>query len=177
MSSTDLQEKNLATETEIETDSIPESPMTLESMEEVEPVVFEQLGQNPYDLSYTCLLIPRFRSHFLTGDLSQQLPGWLQQICISFGWRLERVTIKPDYLQWVLSVPPATSTAYFMKSIRQQTSIHIFDDFPRFKKENVSKDFWAPGYLIYFGSQPHPEEVVRNFIRHTRQKQGVLPHG
>jgi REP element-mobilizing transposase RayT len=101
----------------------------------------------------------------------------MQQICVSYGWRLEFINVRPDYLQWAMSVPPSTSTAYFMKTIRQQTSLFIFEDFPRVKRENLSSDFWAPGYLIYFGIQPHPPEVIRAFIRQTRQQQGILPNG
>ena len=140
-------------------------------------VILEQHIPNLYDLSYACLLIPRFSSHYLMGDLADRLPGWMQQICISFGWRLEYLRIKPDYVQWILRVPPATSTAYFMRSIRRQTSLQIFEEFPRFKRENLSDDFWAPGYLIFFGSQPHPVEMVLQFIRQTRQQQGLPPNG
>lgn len=147
------------------------------SSEDDERVVFEPLDTDPYHLSYTCLLIPRFSSHFLMGDLAQRLPDWMQQICISFGWRLEFINIKPEYFQWAISVPPSTSTAYFIKAIRQQTTLYVFEEFPRFRRENRSNDFWAPGYLIYFGIQPHPIEVIRTFIRQTRQQQGLLSNG
>ncbi len=174
MNSPDLHEQN--SDTESTTPEAPESQVQPDSPADVEYIVFEPLDHSPYDLFYTCLLIPRFNTHYLTGDLAQRLPVWLQQICISFGWRLEQITVKPEYFQWILRVPPATSTAYVMRTIRRQTSILIFDDFPRFKHENVSKDFWAPGYLIYFGAQPHPVEVIQNFIRYTRQQQGILPN-
>lgn len=145
--------------------------------EKNEQIVFEQYIPNLYDLSYTCLLIPRFSSHYLMGDLGDRLPVWMKQICISFGWRLEYLSIRPDYFHWILQVPPATSTAYFMRIIRQQTSLQIFEEFPRIKKENMSNDFWAQGYLIYFGSHPHPTEMIRQFIRQTRQQQGSPPNG
>ena len=160
--------------TNIDTDVTNDDQVESNRPEDIEHVVLEPLDQNPYDLFYTCLLIPRFTSHILTGDLAQRLPGWLHQICISFGWRLEKVTVKPEYFQWVLCVPPVTSASYFMKTIRQQTSVLIFDEFPHYKKKNPSKDFWAPGYLIYFGSQPHSKDVIQNFINHTRRQQGIL---
>ena len=64
-----------------------------------------------------------------------------------------------------------------MKVIRQHTSAYVFENFPRFKKENLSDDFWAPGYLIALGAHPHPTEMIREFIRQTRQQQGILPNG
>jgi REP element-mobilizing transposase RayT len=174
MNLTDLHNRTLSIESD--TNTTPDNEVQQDSTEESDHIVFEPLDQNPYDLSYTCLLIPRFSSHFLIGDLADRLPEWMQQICVSFGWRLEFINVKPDYLQWTMGVPPATSTAYFMKSIRQQTSLFIFEDFPRIKRENVSYDFWAPGYLIYFGTRPHPIEVIRSFIHQTRQQQEIHPH-
>ena len=52
-----------------------------------------------------------------------------------------------DYLQWIIRVGPATSPPHFMNITRQQTSQNLFENFTRFKQENRSKDFWAPGYL------------------------------
>jgi hypothetical protein len=59
-----------------------------------------------------------------------------------------------------------------MRIMRQQTSEKIFSEFVRLKKENPSGDFWAPGYLIMGGTQPHPPQLVRDYIRQTRQRQG-----
>jgi REP element-mobilizing transposase RayT len=171
MTGPDLHEGNSLTDSDTET--TPDKEVRPDLSAEGEHIVFEPLDQNPYDLSYTCLLIPRFSSHFLMGDLAARLTEWMQQICISFGWRLEFINVKPDYLQWIMGVPPATSTAYFMKAIRHQTSLLIFEEFPRIRRENVSNDFWAPGYLIYFGTQPHPADVIRRFIHQTRQQQGI----
>ena len=138
-----------------------------------EEIILEPLEQNPYDVSYTCLLLPRLGSHLLLDDIAIHLQMWMKQICVSFGWRLEFLSVKPDYLHWTIRVPPATSTAFFMHVVREQTSLHVLTDFPRLKRENHSGDFWAPGYLIIWGSQPHPIEIIQRFIRQTRQQQGI----
>jgi hypothetical protein len=38
--------------------------------------------------------------------------------------------------------------------------------------KNGDEDFWAPGYLLFWGSQPHPAEVIQQYIHLTRQQQG-----
>ena len=136
-------------------------------------VLLEPTSSGMYDLTYACLLVPRFSSHHLTGDLSEQLAKWMPNICVAFGWRLEHLSVRPDYLQWVVNVPPTTSPGYLMRIMRKQTSGKIFDDFPRQKKENPSGDFWAPGYLIMGGSQPHPSKLVEDYIKRTRERQGA----
>ena len=138
-------------------------------------IVLEPVSPSVYNLPYDCLFIPRFTTHYLTGDLADRLSDWMQQICVAFGWRLEFISVRPDYLQWIVNVPPATSPAYLMRILRQQTSEKIFDEFPRFKKENPSGDFWAPGYLIMGGSQPAPAQLIKDFMAQTRQRQGIIP--
>lgn len=135
--------------------------------------VLEPASPGLYQLNYACLLVPRFSSHYLTGDLAARLSEWLPNICIAFGWRLEFQAVRPEYMQWVVSVPPNTSPGYLMRIIRQQTSEKIFAEFPRMKRENPSGDFWAPGYLIMGGTQPHPPQLVKDYIKQTRDRQGI----
>jgi REP element-mobilizing transposase RayT/DNA-binding response OmpR family regulator len=139
-------------------------------------IVLEPASPAMYHLKYACLLMPRFTHHFLTGELAERLSEWLGQTCIAFGWRLEHLSIRPEYMQWIVSVPPATSPGHLMRIVRQQTSKLIFDEFNRLKRENPSGDFWAPGYLIMGGAQPHPPKLVKDFIRSTREKQGISRH-
>lgn len=151
-----------------ESDVTRESPTT----EAVRKLVIESTTAGLYHLTYACLLIPRFGPHFLTGDLADYLDEWLPNICIAFGWRLEYLSIRPEYLQWVVNVQPNTSPGYLMRIMRQQTSEKIFSEFIRLKKENPSGDFWAPGYLIMGGTQPHPPQLVKDYIKQTRGRQG-----
>lgn len=138
-------------------------------------VVLERVSSDPYGLSYACLLIPRFSSHYLMGDVADDLRGWMQQICLSFAWRLDAITIQPEYLEWILSVPPATSPSRCIRTIREQTSRLIFADFPHYQRVNLSNDFWAPGFLVLGGASPLPVELINQHILMTRQQQGILP--
>lgn len=151
-----------------ENDVTRESPST----EAAKKLVVEPITAGLYHLTYACLLVPRFASHYITGDLSERLSEWLPNICIAFGWRLEFLAVRPEYLQWVVNVQPSTSPGYLMRIMRQQTSEKIFAEFSRLKKENPSGDFWAPGYLIMGGTQPHPPQLVRDYINQTRSRQG-----
>jgi len=127
--------------------------------------------EHPYNLTYTCLLIPKIYSPILTEDVSNGLQGRMKQICNSFGWHLEYLSVMPEYIQWIMHVPPTASTVQFMQVIREQTSQYLFAEFPHFSKQNLSTDFWAPGYLIFWGSQQHPHEIIQKYIQQTRQQQ------
>jgi len=134
----------------------------------------ESLPQIPTDLAYSCLLIPRFSDHYLTGDVTNDLVTWLKEICVSYGWRLDAITIRPGYLQWIMTVPLTANPAQFMRITRQQTSQKIFEDYPRFKRKNLSSDFWAPGFSVDHGNSLQSPEAINSFIMQVRRQQGIF---
>jgi DNA-binding response OmpR family regulator/REP element-mobilizing transposase RayT len=155
-------------ETEPTGDTIPILLQELTQLSEIEPVspAFSRL-------CYTCMIIPRMPHHYLTGDLGSRLGQWVSQCCLSFGWRLEGLSVRPDYVQWSVQVPPSVSPGNLIRILRQRTSHEIFRDFPHLLVENPSGDYWAPGYLIVSGSQLLTSRMQREFIVHTRRRQGV----
>jgi REP element-mobilizing transposase RayT len=145
--------------------SVPEQPDTMAPQ-----AATPQLSS---ELSFSCILIPRFSDHYLVGDIVDWLEKWMKQVCISYGWRLDTLAIRPGYIQWVMHVPMNSNPAQFMRLIRRSTSEKIFEDFPRFKQQNVSGEFWAPGNYVLPGSQLQTPEQVNAFILQTRRHQGI----
>lgn len=136
-------------------------------------VIFEPVSPALYNLNYVCLMVPRLPSHFLTGDLAARLSVWVPTLCVAFAWRLEYLSIRPDYMQWIVNVPPTSAPGYLMRIVRQHTSEKIFNEFPRLKYDNPSGDFWAPGYVLMGGNRPHSAQLVKDFIQQTRLQQGI----
>lgn len=124
-------------------------------------------------LNYTCVLLPRLPQHYLTGDLADRLAQWVQHLCLAFGWRLEGISLRPEYLQWTVQVAPSVSPGNLVRIIRQRTSLHIFSTFEHIKQQNPSGDFWATGYLIVSGPQPPSAQLLREYIAQTRKRQGI----
>jgi REP element-mobilizing transposase RayT len=129
---------------------------------------------SPYETSFVCLLVPRFEEHTLIGDLSDNLHIWMRDICISFGWNLKFIEISPSYLQWIMTVSISTSPIEFMNIVCKTTSKKIFDEFPRFSQQNVSKMFWAPNYFVGIGHTPYSKPTIQSFIEQIRMEQGLL---
>lgn len=139
-----------------------------------QPIGLAPFSQASTELAYSCLLIPRFSDHYLAGDICDDLLKWMKELCISYGWRLEAITIRPGYLHWVVSVPLTVNPAQLMRLTRQQTSQRIFEDYPRFRRKNVSPDFWAPGFSVMPGNRAQSLEAINNFIVEVRKQQGIF---
>lgn len=154
-------------ETVVSRSAIPE-PMKISDEILVDPV-----SPSMYSLTYACVLIPRFPNHHLSGEVAKRLSEWVNHLTVAFGWRLEHLSIRPEYVQWLVNVPPNTSPGYLMRTIRQHTSRRMFIEFPAMEVDNPSGDFWAPGYLILGNPQPPPASLVQEFIYNTRKRQGL----
>ncbi len=152
---------------------ILEESRPLTGLDQIGIVEVESLPQNFNELTFSCVLIPRFSDHYLTGDITGDLPDWVRQICISYGWRLDDIMIRPAHLHWVMTIPMTVNPAQFMRIMRQLTSQKIFEYYPRYSRINVSSDFWAPGFLAVPGKQFQPMEEINNFILQTRRQQGI----
>ncbi|MBI5354087.1 MAG: transposase [Chloroflexi bacterium] len=135
-------------------------------------VVFETVHTESYGLSYACLLVPRFPSHQIKGDLADLLPQWLHTICLSFNWRLGFLEAMPGYLHWGLFVSSSDSPNLFMQIIRTETSKLIFSNFGHIQRENLGQDFWAHSHLLAVGTHPHSKEWIEYYIREIRRQQG-----
>lgn len=155
---------------------MPAPGPSVERTEQTPPAVEAGESSPPYssELSFVCLLIPRFSDHYLVGDITELLVEWMKQICISYSWRLDAISVRPGYLQWVMRVPLTANPAHFMKLMRRHTSEKIFEDFPRFKQKNLSGEFWAPGNFVISGTQLHTTENINTLILQTRRHQGLV---
>jgi putative transposase len=123
-----------------------------------------------YHQNYACLLIPFASGHQITDSLADDLSRWVPQLCQVFGWKLLHLSVQPDYLHWVVDVPPATSPARIVQLLRQHTSSRIFPGFPHLFHDNPSGDFWSSAYLITSSNQPMPAGLLQKFIQQTRRQ-------
>jgi DNA-binding response OmpR family regulator/REP element-mobilizing transposase RayT len=126
-----------------------------------------------HDLAFACVLLPRLPAHHLTGELPALLNRNMERLCLAFGWRLEHLAIRPQYLHWVVSVGPDVPAAEVIREIREHTSTLIFEAVPRLEKENPSGDFWAQGFMVIHGRRSLAGRLVDDFIRQTRARQGL----
>ncbi|HTX79677.1 MAG TPA: transposase [Longilinea sp.] len=121
--------------------------------------------------TYTCVIVPRSPLIHLTGNLTEMLSQWVPQLSHSFGWRLNAVAVRPEYLQWTITVAPSVSPSDMIRILREHTSQRIFENFPRLKPRNPAEEFWANGYLIVNGVEPPAPEVLSDYIRQVHKRQ------
>jgi len=121
------------------------------------------------DLNYACLLIPRLKSQSLDGDITDFLKEALPELFLANGWRLEAMDIGPSFLQWLVKIPPTIAPADHISTVRMQSSHKILGNLARLNRDELLKDFWAPGYLLGSGQSLFQAEDIIEFIRLNRK--------
>ena len=123
-------------------------------------------------LSYCCVLLPWSPHQYLTGELSDHAADFLPRLHHSLGWRMTGISIRPQYLQWVISLPVETCPVTAIQKIRQRTSANFFKTFPDLPSSGENRDFWAPGYLMLSGVQTVPSAIIHEFVKRARPADG-----
>jgi len=126
-----------------------------------------------YNLShlyYSCLLIPRIRSHHITNDLYRFLKEEIPPIFPANGWRLESLIIDEHYMMWIALIPPTIAPTAHIKTIRKVSSKIILQNFTKFGNNGMISDFWAPGCYLEPGNQGISDRDIMEFINANRKQ-------
>jgi hypothetical protein len=121
-------------------------------------------------LYYSCLLIPRFKSHFITNDLARFLDEEIPSIFQANGWRLELLKNDELYMMWIALIPPTVAPTAHIKTIRKESSKLILQNFVKYSRDGMIADFWAPGYLLEPGNQKISDRDITEFIQANRRQ-------
>jgi len=121
-------------------------------------------------VTYTFILVPDL-SHFrITPEINLDLHDWLRKISNIYGWSLKVIKVRPEYLQWIISVPFDVSQGKVVRVVRQYTSEQLFIKHPQIKVGKNQRDFWSTGYLALKSSEGLSQEMTDKFIRQVRER-------
>ena len=136
-----------------------------------EKVLLEVVSQDQYALSYTFFIIPELPSFELTGDLVDLLSEWLSDLCAQKGWKLEFVTVKPNYLQWALTVSTSVIASQVVIQVRTELTKLVLDSNKTAMDLKGPTDLWAHGYLLLYGLHQDTSGIIDQYIRLIRDQQ------
>jgi len=93
-------------------------------------------------------LKPLSKKQFLHGRIKDNLQNWIPAICDQYCWQLDWLSIRPTQMMWKLRDFPEALIHEMFRIIRERTSERLFHVFPELRGENLSGDFWSPGYFV-----------------------------
>ncbi len=140
------------------------------------PAAFPNARRTPhglYALSYTYLIIPKFASTRLSGDLQSRLAEWISFQALTHDWRITGLHIEPDHLEISLDCAPSEAPEKVIKALMQNTAEKAMAEFPRLAAEHSKRvsSFWAQGYYVVAPGRRLTADEIRAFIDYQRQEQ------
>lgn len=121
-----------------------------------------------HPFTYAFVLAPRHPQHLLVGELAVFINQVFAQFEDIFGWKLVRLTIRPEYLHWVAAIPATASPGMIAWQVRDQSDQQILRQFPKIAQQISAGDFWTREYLVVNRRDPLPQKRITDFIARAR---------
>lgn len=133
---------------------------------------FKKLSHVIYYHVYHIVWTPKYRYKVLRGSLSEFLEENLRMLCEWKKVEILELSIQPDHVHIVVSVPPRLSISQLMGILKGKTAIKIFKSYPGLKKKPYwGNHFWARGYCS--STVGLEEEKIRKYVKFQEQQEKI----
>jgi putative transposase len=130
---------------------------------------YRKLSHVVYRCDYHIVFVPKYRYRVLTGAIQELVEHDIRALC---GWRdvvVHELSVQPDHVHLVCSVPPKLSISDFMGLLKGKLAIKLFKSYPKLRtKPYWGNHFWARGYFVT--TVGVDEEMIRRYVRHQEEK-------
>ncbi len=110
---------------------------------------FKKLSHVYYKCEYHIVFVPKYRYRILTGLVKTLVGHGIYMISQWKEAEIQGLSIQPDHIHIVCSVPPKVSISEFMGTLKGKLAIKLFKSYPDLKKRPYwGNHFWAKGYFV-----------------------------
>ncbi len=131
---------------------------------------YRKLSHVVYRWEYHIVFVPKYGYRILTGALGESVERDIRTLC---EWReveVMELSVQPDHVHLVCSVPPKLSISAFMGLLKGKLAIKIFRSHPKLKQKLYwGNHFWARGYFVT--TVGVNEEMIRRYVRHQEDEE------
>ena len=131
---------------------------------------YRKLSHTVYQCNYHIVFVPKYRYRILEGKVKEIVEQKMRQICDWYDVDIEELSIQPDHVHMMLSLPPKISVSEFMGILKGKSAIHLFKTKRRLKEKPYwGNHFWARGYFVT--TVGIDEEVIRKYIQYQEKEE------
>ena len=131
---------------------------------------YRKLTHVVYKCEYHIVFVPKYRFRILTGAIKDFLEHDIRMICSWKDVLIEEMSIQPDHIHIVVSIPPKISISDFMGILKGKTAIKLFKTYPRLKQKPYwGNHFWARGYFI--STIGLDEDLIKRYVKYQEDEE------
>jgi len=112
--------------------------------------------------TYTVAMVPRLESTILHRQLAGILNQTMSRLCLAFNWKLDNLTIRPTYMQWMVTIPVSIAPEDMVNIVKKETTQEIKKS--GFVESATEEEFWASESMSAPGKDFIPSIHWQNFI-------------
>ena len=99
-----------------------------------------------------------------------------QDIRLICQWKdveVDSLSIEPDHVHIIVSVPPKISISDFMGVLKGKTAIKLFKSYPALKQKPYwGNHFWARGYFV--NTVGINEDMIRRYVQYQEKEERTV---
>ena len=131
---------------------------------------YRKLSHTVYQCNYHVIFVPKYRYRILEGKVKDIVDSKLRQISEWYDVEIEEMSIQPDHVHMMISIPPKISVSEFMGVLKGKSAIHLFKTRKRLKEKPYwGNHFWARGYFVT--TVGIDEDIIRRYINHQEKEE------
>jgi len=124
-----------------------------------------------FDLKYHLVSIPKYRKHFLVGEVAQYTKEVLQRIADEYGFWVDTMEIMEDHVHVFLEAYPRYLPAHVVQIMKSISAREVFKRFPQVREQLWAGELWIDGYFVRSVGDQVTAEVIRHYIEYQAQEE------
>ena len=131
---------------------------------------FKKLSHVYYKCEYHIVFVPKYRYRILTGLVKTLFEHDIYMISQWKEAEIQELSIQPDHIHVVCSIPPKVSVSEFMGTLKGKLAIKLFKSYPDLKKRPYwGNHFWAKGYFV--STVGLDSEMIKRYVRYQEKEE------
>ena len=129
------------------------------------------LSHTVWECKYHVVWVPKKRRRVIYGRLRQEIVRILRRLCEYKEIEIIEGKACLDHIHLCLSIPPKYSVAGMIGYLKGKSSMMIFEQFSKLKKNFKGHHFWARGY--YVNTVGLDEGKIKKYIRDQDENESI----
>ncbi|MFC0877685.1 IS200/IS605 family transposase [Saccharicrinis sp. FJH2] len=131
---------------------------------------YRKLTHCIYSCSYHIVWTPKYRFRILEGKVKEIIESRISQVCEWYDVEIDEMSIMPDHVHIVCSIPPKKSVSKFMGILKGKTAVQIFAKKCSLKEKPYwGNHFWARGYFV--STVGIDGDLIKRYVRYQEKEE------
>lgn len=93
-------------------------------------------AHSSYSLFYHLVWAPKYRRRVLEGRVGKRVEQIIMEVSARYGYKVDTLKVSPDHIHLLISLPPPTSVAEAVRTLKSITAKTLLEEFPELRRHS-----------------------------------------